>query len=154
MRLPFPLVIINIQEKGKINYLITVRYAAQIPLRTEELIPWMSPSSFLWDCKYCNFTQGHLLTAGCEIWLMEGQLSNVIPAQKSSCPSEAAVAPTSQPSSTLPSLAPSLLHSMVPKKSPQNSLQTLFSKKCQIQYTFVTSFFKRIITKISESLNS
>lgn len=85
---------------------------------------------------------------------MEGQLSNVIPAQKSSCPNMAAVAPTSQPSSTLPSFVPSLLHSMVPKKSPQISLKALFSKEFQIQYAFVTSFFKRIITKIWESLNS
>lgn len=62
MRLPFPLVIINIQEEEKISYLITLRYATQISLRTEGLITWMSPSSFLWGCKDFSFTQGHILS--------------------------------------------------------------------------------------------
>lgn len=38
-----------------------------------------------------------------------------------------------------------------PKKSPQISLQTLFSKEFQVQYAFVTSFFKGQLQKYQKS---
>ena len=67
--------------------------------------------SLFWNCPQQRMQphpRSHPLTGGHKTrtpWLMEGQLSNAIPDQNSSWSTEAAVADTSQPSSTLPSPA-------------------------------------------------
>ena len=85
---------------------------------------------------------------------MEGQLSNVIPEQKSSCPMRLLLRPHHSPAPPYPVLHPPSFTVWFPRSHLKSPCRLLFSKEFQVQYAFVTSFFKRIITKISKSLNS
>lgn len=138
--LPFPFVMINIQEEEKISDLITAMVDTGMPprspLRTKELIPWLSPSSGTALSIGCNLTQGHIPSPeSTRPGLLDSwRGSSTMPSQLKTPhgPLRLLSQPHHSPAPPCPVLLPSLLHHMVPNKVPQNSLQTLFSKESQL----------------------